>query len=288
MPKSNAKLTVFLNGKFLAAQEASLPVISEGFLYGQGLFETMRSFNGSIVYFDRHLERIKNSCKRLDIHFPYAVSALKRYVEQTVKANGFRDAYVRLTLWKKQGKVTDTLIVSRSYRAASAKEYKEGFSCLPSEIRINENSFISCLKTTNYLLYQLARQDAARKGYDEALLLNTQGHIAEASRSNIFFVKGKTFFTPALECGCLAGITRKAIFALAKRNGIKVCEGNFLPQEILSSEEAFLTNSLMGIMPIARIGKAVIGKRPFELTVLLMKHYGALLFNGAKRNKAAL
>lgn len=276
--------TVFLNGKFLPSKEAKLPVVSAGFLCGLGLFETMRSYNGNIVYFNEHLIRIKHSCKFVKIHFSYSLIALKKYIRATVEKNGLKDARLRLTLWKKGDKITDILILARKYNPFPAEKYKSGFSCLLSEVKVNENNLFTRLKSTNYLLNQLVYRQAKRKGLDEAVMLNTQGDLVEGSRSNIFFVRDSRIFTPALECGCLDGITRKAVFDLAGRNGIKVLEGRFSLSGLLSAEEAFLTNSVIGIMPLTRIGKTDIGKGAFKLTNFLMKHYSFLLLNGAKKD----
>lgn len=277
--------TVFLNGNFLAAKEARLPVASPGFLYGIGLFETMRSYNGNIVYFDEHLIRIKHSCKFVKIHFPHSLITLKKYIRAAVERNGLKDARVRMTLWKKGDKTTNTLIVAGNYNSLLLQKYKAGFSCLLSEARINENNFFVRLKSTNYLLNQLVYRQAKGKGLDEAIMLNSQGDLAEGSRSNIFFVRDNRIFTPALECGCLDGITRKAVFDLAKENGFKLSEGRFSLSNLLSAEEAFLTNSMIGIMPFTRIGKTDIGKGVFKLTNFLMKRYNLLLLNGTKKDK---
>lgn len=272
--------TVFLNGKFLAAKEARLPVLNPGFLYGWGLFETMRSYKGNIVYFNEHLARIKDSCGLIKINFPYSLSVLKKYIGKTVEINAFKDARVRLTLWKSGDKTTDTLIVAQKYSPFPSKKYKEGFSCLVSDATINENYFFARFKTTNHLFYQLAYLEAKEKGLDEAVILNSGGYLAEGSRSSIFFAKNNQLFTPALECGCLGGITRKVIFDLTRKNRIKISEGKFTLSRLLSADEAFLTNSLMGLMPLTRVKNRKIGKGQTKLTGILMELYAKLLIDG--------
>lgn len=275
---------VFLNDKLLPSKEAKLPAIRPGFLYGFGLFETMRSYKGSIVYFRQHLERIRKSCAALKIHFPYPLSRLRGYIEEVVRINGFKDARIRLTLWKNHDKATDTLIFSKRYIPPCAEKYREGFHCLLSATRISEGYFFARFKTTSYLLYNLAYSQAQQKGFDEAIILNGQGCLAEGSISNIFFVKDNQLFTPGLECACLEGITRKAVFDLAKDSGIKIREGKFTLPDLLSCDEAFLTNSLMGIMPLGWIGNHRAGKRPFKLTRFLMESYRAILNDGNKKD----
>jgi len=134
------------------------------------------------------------------------------------------------------------------------------------------------LKTTNRIFYDLSLKEARDKGFDEAIILNSRGIIAEASRSNIFWVKDKELFTPGLECGCLDGITRKAVFDLAKKYNFKIYTGNFTLQDLYTCDEAFLTNSLWGIMPLAVIEKETIGKgKCGKLTRFFIEKYNSLL-----------
>lgn len=281
MPYNKVKEVVFLNGKFLPQSEAKLSLMTPGFLYGWGLFESMRSYNNRIVYLKQHLERIKNSCKPLEMLFPYSLIRLKQYIEQTVKINGFKDAYLRLTLWKKSETQVDTLIVVRKYHPFAAKKYRQGFRCLISAFRQNESSFFARLKTTNYLLYQISYLKAKHQGFDEALILNNRGYIAEGSRSNIFFVKHNEVFTPSLGCGCLDGITRRVMFDLAKKYNIKVAEGNFTLSDLHEADETFFTNSLMGVMPLTYLEKHPVAKGLIgKVTKFFMKKYNLLLRNG--------
>lgn len=273
------KEVIFLNGRFVLSQEAKVSVLEPGFLCGWGLFETMRAYRGRIVYLGEHLKRLKNSCRLIKMECPYSVVKLKRIIEKTVKFSNFKDAYVRLTLWKSE-KGTKTLIVSRRYRPYSFQKYRRGFRLTISRFRQNEDSMLAAIKTTSRLWHEISFKEAKDRSFDEALILNTKGYIAEASRGNIFLVRGNTLFTPALKCGCLEGITRKAVFALAKRQKIKVYEGNLTAADLYQADEAFLTNSLMGIMPLVALEKKLIGRgRPGRLTQFLMRGYNSLLKN---------
>ncbi|OGX18462.1 MAG: hypothetical protein A3K83_05575 [Omnitrophica WOR_2 bacterium RBG_13_44_8b] len=271
---------VFLNNKFLPAKEARLSALSPGVLYGFGVFETMRSYNSRIVYFDEHLKRIKNSSHLIAIRFPYTRRRLKQIIRKTVKINRVRDAYVRLTLWKSTQQA-DTLIVVKKYDPFPLQKYKTGFSAGVSSFRQNEFSFFPGIKTTDRLLYELSLQEAKNRGFDEAVILNSRGYISEATRSNIFFVKDKALFTPKSECGCLDGITRNIIFDFARDSKIKIYQGNFTIQDLYRAEEAFLTNSLMGIMPLAAVEKQRIGKAKCgQITAHFIKQYTFLLTHG--------
>jgi branched-chain amino acid aminotransferase len=271
------KKTVFLNGKFIPAQEARLPVVTPGFLYGWGLFETMRAFEGRIIYLAAHLKRLKDSSKLCRITLPHPPQELKDIIQETIRKNKLADARVRLTLWKSAGGA-DVLVTAERYQPFPAAQYRRGFRLHLSSFRKDEHSFLARLKTTNYLLPLLAYQEAKAKGFDEALILDSRGYISEASRSNIFLVKAGRLLTPGLDCGCLDGITRRAVFDLAARYRIKISVARLEVRDLLTSAEAFLTNSLLGIMPLRGLGKEKIGEeRCAELTRFLQEKYRSLL-----------
>lgn len=258
--------------------EAKLPVLTQGFLSGFGLFETMRSYRDKIIYFNEHLSRIRESSKLLGIRFPYPAARLKEAIRKTVLLNKIKDARVRLTLLKKDSG-TDALVTVKKYNPYPSRKYAQGFSVQISILRQNE-AFLAQIKSTNRILYELSYQQARDAGFDEALLLNNRGNITEASRSNIFFVKEQTLCTPVLSSGCLDGITRSVIFDLAKKNNIGVFEGSFTPFDLYKADEAFLTNSLMGIMPLVAIEKNRIGNaRTGRITKFFMREYNLLLKN---------
>ena len=268
---------VFLNGTFLPQRDARVSILGPGFLYGWGLFETMRSYHSAIPYLDGHLKRLIGSCRALDIRRPVSLSGLKQSIHKTVRVNRLTDAYVRLTVSKaEQG--ADILIMAKKYRPYSSRKYSQGFSACVGEFHQSENSFLASHKTTNYLFYRLNLLGAQTKGFDEALILNNRGYVTEGSRSNVFLVKEGSLFTPSLDCGCLAGITRMAIFDLARRYHIKICEGNFTTQDLYSADEVFLTNSLMGIMPLASLGQKKVGNKTRTLTLFLRKKYHRLFY----------
>ena len=270
----------FLNGKFLPENEARVSVLTPGFLYGWGLFESMRAYRGRIVCLREHLKRLRDSARKIRISFNYTDRRLKGIIRELVKNNGFSDAYVRMCLWKKEAG-GDLFILVKKYRPFSLRKYNKGFSACISRYRQNESCVLTPHKTANYLMFQLAYSEARENGFDEALLLNNRGVLAECSRSNIFFARGRQIFTPGLACGCLNGITRDLIIGLAKKNKISVAEGNFSLPELLSADEAFLTNSLMGVMPLAYVGKNRIGdSRRGRITKALIKEYNRLLRDG--------
>lgn len=270
-----------MNDKFMPAEDARVSVSSPGFFYGWGLFETMRSYNGKIVYLDAHLQRLEEGCLKIGIELKHSAANLKQLVKKAVRINGFKDAYVKLILWK-DAPNTGLLILAKNYQPPPLQNYKEGFSAAVSSLRQAESLGLARIKTISRLLYELSLKEADSQGFDEALILNNRGYICEATRSSIFLVKNSELFTPSLDCGCLGGITRKVIFDFAKVHKIKAYECNLTIRDLFEADEAFLTNSLMGVMPLVSVEKQQIGKgaKYFKLTKFFMEKYKYLLKNG--------
>lgn len=242
-----------------------------------GLFETMRCFEGKIIHLDWHLERLARAAKLVHLRLATAGRQLEKEIYSTVKLNQLPDASVRLTLCESSSGM-EISIFAKEYRPFSRQQYKKGFSAAVSSLRQDENSLLARIKSTNRLIYNLSLAQARKRGFDEAVILNHRGLIAEGSRSNIFFRSGNTLFTPALSNGCLEGITRRVIFNLAKKKQIKIFEGDFTLEDLQSAEEAFLTNSLIGVMPLTRLENKSIGNgQSGKISKLFLKAYLLLL-----------
>jgi len=268
---------IFLNNKFIPIKEAKISILEPGFLFGWGLFETMRLYRNKIVYFDEHLERIKFSSKLVGLRIPYPLQKLKKIIGKAVEKSGFKDAYVRLTLSKAK-KGTDISVIVRKYTPYPAQKYRQGIRVTISSFRQDEGSFLARLKSANRLLYELSYSEAKKKGFAGSIILNSRGYISQGSRSNIFFVKDNALFTPWLSCGCLKGITRRVIFDLARKYKIRIYEGKFVPQDLYQADEVFFTNSLAGIMPVKSINAKFIGKgKCGKLTKFFIAKYNCLL-----------
>ena len=272
---------VYLNGRFVTEDKAKISVLEPGFLFGLGLFETMRAYNSKIVYLKQHFARLRRSCRLINIRFSYFDNQLEEIIKRLVEMHGLQDAYVRLTVWTGEGK-NNILVMIRKYKSPILKGRYRGFSACVSPFRQTENSFFARLKTTNRLFYELGRQAAKDEGFNEAVILNSRGYLAEGTRGNIFFVKDKEIFTPALSCGCLDGITRKVIFDLARDSKLRVDEGNFTLRDLHEANEAFFTNSLIGVMPLTSLERRKLGPGTAgRLTKFFMRKYNALLKNGS-------
>lgn len=275
------KEVIFFNEKFLPLEKAAVSLIDPGFLCGWGIFETMRSYNEKIVYLDEHLLRLDKSSKLIHLKLDYSRSRLKKIIKKIVRINGFNDSYVRLTLWKTDSG-TGFSVLARKYTPYPPEKFRSGFNCCLSEYRQSNQPFLSQIKTASRLLFQMAYLQAKEKGFDEAIILNNYGYISEGSRSNLFFIKDSQLFTPDLECGCLDGVTRRCIFDLAKKHNIKVYTGNFTLDDLYHADEAFLTNSLIGVMPLVSLEGRRIGKslNSLKLTKVFFKKYNYMLKSG--------
>lgn len=249
---------IYLNGKFVKTQEAKISALSPGFLQGIGVFETMRAYNKKIIGLDYHLKRINSGAAFIGIKIPYSSDGLKRIIYKALSLSGYVDNYIKLVVWKELSEA-GVLVLVKKYQPYSMEKYRKGFRAGVSSFRQSETNLFSRVKSTNRLLYEISFQQAKQKGFDEAIILNERGYITEASRSNIFFAKGNELFTPALDCGCLEGVTRKIIFDQAKKHKINICEGKFTLFDLYKADEAFLTNSLMGVMPLAQVEERLIG-----------------------------
>ncbi|MFA6217439.1 MAG: aminotransferase class IV [Candidatus Omnitrophota bacterium] len=268
---------IFINGKFVSPAQAVIPVSEPGLLYGWGVFETMRAIGCTIVCLPQHLKRILGAARKLTLAVPYSCSDLSGIIRRAIRINGYQDAVVRLSLYKSAPGVY-TVVTVKPYKAYTSLQYQKGFSACVSSLRQDQQYAFAQVKTTSRLLFQLAAQEARKKGCDEAIILNTRGFIAEGARSNIFLVKRKKIMTPALTCGCLPGVTRQLVITLGKKSGYKIDEGKFCLDDLRSADEGFLTNSLIGIMPLVSLQGRDIGKGAAgNITKDLMAQYARRL-----------
>jgi branched-chain amino acid aminotransferase len=276
---------VYLNGALVPRSRAGISVLDYGFLYGFGLFETMRAYGGRIFRLKSHLERLARSAETLGI--PIKTSELKGAVADTIRANKLSEARVRLAVSAGEGSTTPdpttcaqptVLITASHYQPYPESVYQKGFSAVVSSTRRNSRSPLSRIKSANYLESLLARQEARAAGADEALCLNERGFLAEASMSNIFLIADGTLKTPGVDSGILPGITRRVVLEIASRLNISALEQDIRPEEVFQAQEALLTNSLMEIMPLTGVdGKTIGSGEPGPVTRRLMATYRELV-----------
>jgi branched-chain amino acid aminotransferase len=267
---------VYLNDRLLSEAEAVVPVTDRGFLLGDGLFETIRAYNGRAFRLAEHLKRLRDSAEFLGIAVPAADGEIERRIAEVVHRNGCLEAYVRITLTRGQGgrglrmdgEFTPTLLIAASRLVPyPAEQYRHGARLLVSRYRQNSASPLARHKTLSYLPYLLARREAMDAGANGALLLNELGQVAEESVSNLFLARAGRLITPPVHCGLLPGITRATVIALCAENEIQVEERPIGAGELFDADEIFLTNSLMEIMPVHSVDKrAPNAKAPGPIT----------------------
>ena len=259
---------VYLNGSIIPRSNVKISPFDQGFLYGYGLFETMRSYSGRIFLLDKHLNRLRRSASMIALSLDDF--DLERACYDTLKANQLDNARIRLTISAGENdstpdapaKTTPTVVViAARYDPPSQEIYRTGYSAVVSQIRQYSQSPLSQLKSANYLSYLLARREARAKGADEALLLNERGFICEGSASNIFLVSGIKLFTPDAASGCLPGITRQVIIELASELNITVDQQSVPADVLFEADEVFITNSILELMPLREVDGKTIGVR---------------------------
>jgi branched-chain amino acid aminotransferase len=283
---------IYLNGELIPRSEAKLSPFDRGFLYGYGLFETMRAYRAHIFRLDRHLTRLRRSAR--DIGLAYSVlntssqeQSLETACLKTLSANKLEDARLRLTISAGEGDMVPdleapcnptVLIAVQKLVALPSEKYESGFKASLSSSRRNSQSPLSRLKSACYVENILARRAARAVGCDEAILLNEQNYLTEGSMTNIFLADNGELITPSLESGALPGITREAVLEMARTSNIKVLERQVELKELIEAEEAFVTNSILEIMPVTWFeGKPIGTGKPGRLTRELMSAYGKLV-----------
>ncbi|MBZ0154667.1 MAG: aminotransferase class IV [Alphaproteobacteria bacterium] len=270
-----------MNDRVVPAAEAKVSVFDHGFLYGDGIYETMRVYDGVVFLLDEHLQRLHRSASLIGLDIPKDVPGIKRALYDTLQANALRNAYVRLTVSRGYGQIgldpdlckePTFIIITNEFKPYPNTLYENGISLLIASTRRNlKEALDPRIKSLNFLNNILAKIEAKRADAYEAVMLNDAGHLAEGTISNLFFVKEGVLCTPSLECGILDGITRSLIIDLAVRNSIGLREGAFLPGDLYRASEVFVTNSTMEVMPVSRVDSSrfTVG----YVTRLLHTHY---------------
>lgn len=271
----------YLNGKLLPREKAKISLLDYGFLFGYGLYETMRAYKSKAFRLDNHLARLRFSGDRLGILIHTAL--IRDAVKDVIKANNFHQTRVRICVSIGEGTMSPNLdsckqptiaVLASEYTPPSPEKYRKGYKVVLSSIRRNSRSPVTYLKSANTLENMLARREAKDAGADEAFFLNERGYLTEAAGNNLFLVKDGFLKTPRYESGILPGVTRVVVFELAAQLGIKVKEVNFRLVELLQADEVFVTNSVIEIVPVTMFdGKPIADGKPGTLTRKLMKAY---------------
>jgi branched-chain amino acid aminotransferase len=276
---------VFLNGSFMPLGEAKVPVTDYGFLFGYGLYETLRVYQGKFFRLDAHLKRLNKSAQTISI--PLDIGKIKEIILETTKRNPFENGRMRLTLTPGPGNLVldpdscknpTILCTVVQYKPFSPETYTKGYSTIVFNGRRNSQSIISGMKSTCFIESSLAKQKARQMQADDALLLNEKGLLAEASSSNVFVVNHGVVKTPKTGGGLLPGVTRQVVIELAGSLGLKIKEADIRLSELKTVDEVFLTNSMFEVLPVVKIdGRPVGSGKPGEITGKLATAYKQLV-----------
>ena len=262
-------LKVWIDGKLLPREEASVNVYDHGLLYGDGVFEGIRVYSGRIFRCEDHLKRLFDSATAIRLTCPYSAEELKAAMLQTVKANGFTDCYIRLVVTRGAGYLglnpakcpkPSTFVITDTIELYPREMYENGMSVITaSVIRNHPNALSPRIKSLNYLNNILAKIEACDAGVPEAIMLNHQGNVAECTADNIFMVRGGKVLTPGTADGILEGITRQVLIELCGKLSIPIFEKTLQRHDLYIADECFLTGSGAEVVPVTRIDGRVIG-----------------------------
>ena len=282
-PRSD--LQVWVGDELVPAGQAAISVFDHGLLYGDGVFEGLRIYNGKIFKEQAHIRRFFESAKALRLELPKTAQQISDAMCETKSANGITgDGYIRLLATRGVGSLgisvlhtaCPTLVIIVDKISLYPPEvYERGLRCIISGITRNHpNSTSPRVKSLNYLNNVMAKLEARDAGADEAIMLNVDGHVAECTGDNIFLVRGGELFTPPSSAGILEGITRGVVMELARKRGIKVCEKTLVRHDLYVADECFGTGTAAEVVPITEINKRIVGDgKPGTITTQLMADF---------------
>jgi branched-chain amino acid aminotransferase len=281
----DGRTIVFLNGQYVPLSEAKISVLDHGFLYGDGVFEGIRAYDGVIFQLREHVDRLYNSARYIRLEIPYTRAQMMENIVEVVRRNRFRDAYIRVVVSRGEG---DLGLDPRSCRAPSTVIVAEPAPPIhqqegPPKVRAIFSSYrrdavdatTHEAKTLNYLNSILAKMEAVSLGHDDAIMLDHRGFVSEASATNVFMVRDAVVYTPPPTAGILHGITRRFVIHLCRENGIHVLERDITPFELVSADEVFLTGTKAGILALVELAGRKVGDG--DVGPLTSKIYGLLV-----------
>ena len=261
---------VYVNGVIKPADQAVVPVYDHGFLYGEGVYETLRTYNKVPFLYDRHQARLRASAKRIQLEVPFTDEQLAGWIDQTVAAAGdMEEAYIRVLLTRGVGELSydpratpnpTTVIIVKPLVEPPARVFENGINiCLVDILRNHPGSVNPLIKANNLLNNALAMQEANRRGGEEGLMCNYRGELSECSQANFFMVRGGVVLTPPSEAGLLEGITRAFTFEVGKEAGVQVRDQVLYPKDLESADEAFITGTTRELTPVTSIDGTPVG-----------------------------
>jgi aminodeoxychorismate lyase len=266
---------VFLNGKFVPEEQATVSVFDRAFLYGDGLFETMRVVNGKPFRWWDHMERLRKGGDFLGIKIPFGCKSLEKFAAELIAQNKMPDALMRLTVsrgvgprgYSPKGADKPTLVMTMHPAPVMPKSGSARWKLVTASLRLPAGDALAQFKTANKLAQVLARAEADAAGADEAVLLNTDGHVVEGASSNLFWIEGKTVCTPPLTDGLLAGVTRAVTIEICQSFSLSVLEKAVTPEQLRRADGIFLTLSSIGVAEAIALDGASLTTSPIAADI---------------------
>jgi len=268
-PAAATDFKIWINGKLYAKEDAKVSVYDHGLLYGDGVFEGLRSYGGKVFRLQQHLERLWNSAKAILLEIPILPSEMEKAIYDTLAANGLQDGYIRLVVTRGAGTLgldpnktsNPQVIVITDYIAVYPAElYDHGLEIITASTLRNHPAALSPrIKSLNYLNNILAKIEATQAGCMEALMLNHKGEVAECTADNIFLLRDGVILTPPTDAGILEGVTRQAVIDLARESGIEVREVPITRHDVYIADEVFLTGTAVEVIAVVKVDSRKIG-----------------------------
>jgi branched-chain amino acid aminotransferase len=280
-------MKIFIDGKYYNERDAKISVFDHGLLYGDGVFEGIRAYHGRVFKLKEHIDRLFYSAKAILLKIPMSHAQIMRATVEACRKNKIRDGYIRLIVTRGVGtlglnpnrcKNPSVIIVADKIQLYPRSVYARGMKIVTVATTRNLHSALNpAIKSLNYLNNILAKIEANNAGVEEAVMLNSEGFVAECTGDNLFIVKNGELSTPPLSAGALYGITRQTVIELAEEEGLKVCEPNLTRYDLFNADECFLTGTGAEIVPVVKIDGRVIGAgKPGPITKMLVEQYRAL------------
>jgi len=283
---------VYIDGRFLPRSEAKISVYDHGLLYGDGVFEGIRAYNGRVFKLEEHIKRLYHSANSIELNIPMSQEDMKKTILKTIGMNGLKDAYVRVVVTRGVGdlgldprKCPKPSIIIIADRITLWKE--KSLKAITASTRRNAVTALnSMIKSLNYLNNILAKLEANRANVSEAIMLNQQGLVCEGTGDNIFIVKNRVIATPPTSANILVGVTRGAVVELASKEGLKVEQRDITIHELYNADEAFFTGTAAEVMPLVEVdGRRIGDGETGPITRKLMERFNEIKGSGTQVNR---
>jgi branched-chain amino acid aminotransferase len=283
--------TIYIDGKFYPESDAKISVFDHGLLYGDGVFEGIRFYNGRVFRLEEHLQRLWDSARSICLDIPISHAQMTEALLETIRKNDMREGYIRLVVTRGVGnlglnpaqcKKPSVIIIAAAIALYPKEMYEKGLSVVTCATRrTNPASLNPAVKSLNYLNNVMARIEANLAGADEALMLNDEGNVAECTADNVFVIKNGQIFTPPISAGALRGITRAVAFEIAAELGIRITETDITRHDVFVADECFLTGTAAEVIPVIRAdGRSIGAGKPGPISTRMIARFREITREG--------